>query len=53
MKVTVTKEVAAMRRMSVRQLRGRYVNVFGEQARPRPDCLAGEMNKCLPVFSET
>ena len=33
MKMNVTKEVAAMRRMTVRELKGRYVEVFGEQAR--------------------
>ena len=30
MKVNVAREVAALKRMTVKELRGRYLDVFGE-----------------------
>ena len=53
MKMNVTKEVAAMRRMTVRELKGRYVEVFGEQARTgNKDYLVKRIAWRLQVLAE-
>jgi len=35
MQLNVAREVAALKRMTVKELRGRYLEVFGEEARVR------------------
>ena len=53
MKMNITKEVAAMRRMTVRELKGRYVDVFGEQARTgNKDYLVKRIAWRLQVLAE-
>jgi len=53
MKRTIAREVAAMGRMTVRELKARYVEVFGEQARTgNKDYLVKRIAWRLQVLAE-